>query len=230
MFETGLDKICDITIGVIADEEICIKRICERDKIDEEKAKKRLKSQYDEAFFKIHCMYCIRNDESTDLDKQINEILENKNLSNENIIHLYYKDIEYLQFRELLKYSKNIEHCFTMKMQDFKIGDIEKVKEEYKKICDALKLDYQKIYRPEQTHSCNVKVIEKEEPSIHGENFKDIDGLITKEKGKILSLTYADCIPLYFYDPTKNIIANVHSRMERHISKNRNNCSKKIKR
>ena len=37
LFESGLDKICDITIGVIAKKETCIKRICSRDEVDEEK-------------------------------------------------------------------------------------------------------------------------------------------------------------------------------------------------
>ncbi len=211
MFETGLDKICNITIGVIADEKTCIERICYRDGVDKEKAKKRLESQYDTNFFKVHCKFCITNEEHTDLDKQINEILENKNLSNENVIHLYNGDLEYLQFRKFLEYSKYINHCFTMKSQDFRALNMEKAKEEYKKICDILNLDYKKIYRPKQTHSCNIKTIKSEEPLIFGEGFQDVDGLITKEKNKILSLTYADCIPLYFYDPVKNIIAEVHS-------------------
>ena len=40
---------------------------------------------------------------------------------------------------------------------------------------------------------------------------RDIDGLITNVKGAILATTFADCTPLFFYDPIQNVIANVHS-------------------
>lgn len=40
LFESNLDKICDIVIGVIASKEDKIKRICNRDNISEETARK----------------------------------------------------------------------------------------------------------------------------------------------------------------------------------------------
>ena len=40
---------------------------------------------------------------------------------------------------------------------------------------------------------------------------RDIDGLITNVKGAILATTFADCTPLFFYDPIKNVIGNIHS-------------------
>lgn len=45
LFESGLDKRCDVVIAVISDEKIQIRRICERDGIDEASAKKRLQNQ-----------------------------------------------------------------------------------------------------------------------------------------------------------------------------------------
>ena len=40
---------------------------------------------------------------------------------------------------------------------------------------------------------------------------RDIDGLITNVKGAILATTFSDCTPLFFYDPIKNVIGNIHS-------------------
>ena len=40
---------------------------------------------------------------------------------------------------------------------------------------------------------------------------RDIDGLITNVKCAILATTFADCTPLFFYDPIKNVIGNIHS-------------------
>ena len=56
----------------------------------------------------------------------------------------------------------------------------------------------------------NIKIVLDQEAGIYGE-FTDVDGLITDKSNKILSLTYADCICLYFYDPVKNVIGNIHS-------------------
>ena len=40
---------------------------------------------------------------------------------------------------------------------------------------------------------------------------RDIDGLLTNVKCAILATTFADCTPLFFYDPIKNVIGNIHS-------------------
>lgn len=43
------------------------------------------------------------------------------------------------------------------------------------------------------------------------EKFIDTDGLITNKKDKILSLTFADCTPIYLFDKNQKIIGNIHS-------------------
>ncbi len=215
LFESGLDKICDITIGVIAKKETCIKRIIKRDKISEELANARIEAQKQETFLKTHANYCIIND-GEKLEYQIQEIFSGENLSNENVIHLYQGDVEYLQFRRLLEYSDKIKHCYTLKPLD--VGhnnnyeaNKNKIEENYKIICRALDLDEKNIYRPRQTHTDEIKVVNNQKPGIYTEDFQNVDGLMTNQKDKILSLSFADCIALYFYDPTKNVIANIHS-------------------
>lgn len=87
----------------------------------------------------------------------------------------------------------------------------EKVLENYKKICKSLNIDEKNVYRPYQTHTDIVKIIKEEEPGIYTKNFENVDGLITDRNEKVLSLSFADCTALYFYDPNKNVIANIHS-------------------
>ena len=48
LFESGLDKICDLTVAIVASREKRLERIMARDKIDRELAEKRLSSQLDE--------------------------------------------------------------------------------------------------------------------------------------------------------------------------------------
>ena len=48
LFEANLDQACDKVIVLVADEDLKIERICSRDNIDKETAKKRLKIQFSE--------------------------------------------------------------------------------------------------------------------------------------------------------------------------------------
>ena len=61
LFEAGMDSICDMVIGVIADKDIRKMRIKERDRIDDELIEKRFSSQRDESFFRENCDLLIRN-------------------------------------------------------------------------------------------------------------------------------------------------------------------------
>ncbi|MCF3942509.1 peptidoglycan editing factor PgeF [Oceanobacillus alkalisoli] len=40
---------------------------------------------------------------------------------------------------------------------------------------------------------------------------KNVDGILTKEKGIMLTAFFADCIPLFFYDPEEKIIGIAHA-------------------
>lgn len=136
-----------------------------------------------------------------------------QNLSNENIIHVKKGNIEYLQFRKLLEFD-NISHAFSLKL-DFGSNDtFENKKEEclnsYKILCDCLNLNYKNIVRSRQTHTNIVKNIDTNMGIFH-QNLNDVDGLITNKKELILSLVFADCIPIYLYDPKNNVIGNIHS-------------------
>ena len=138
-----------------------------------------------------------------------------KDLSNENVIHVKKGDVEYLQFKKLLEYKDKIEHCFTLKNLSF--GDNisyyelqDEVMNNYEKITNALELDKNNIVRPYQTHTNNVECI-TDEKGIFIKELKDVDGLLTNQKNEILSLTFADCMPIFLYDKNKNVIGNIHS-------------------
>lgn len=62
LFESGLDAVCDITVGVTAPADVRIARLCLRDGIDADMAKKRFANQKSEEFLKKNCTYIISND------------------------------------------------------------------------------------------------------------------------------------------------------------------------
>ena len=127
-------------------------------------------------------------------------------LSNENIIHIKNNGIEYIQFRRLLEYRNKLSHCYTLKPIDIK----QKCKDDddYKKICRCLDLDFNNIVMPNQTHTSNVGTVYNTSKS---EDFENTDGLVTNLKNKVLVACFADCTSLFFYDPVKNAIGNIHS-------------------
>ena len=67
LFESKLDKICNFTIGVVADKEAKIERICKRDRISKETAKARLSIQQNDTYYKTKADYIIYN--NGELDK-----------------------------------------------------------------------------------------------------------------------------------------------------------------
>ncbi len=76
LFESGLYRLCEKNICVVADEEIRLKRIMSRDNISRESAQQRISAQKDEAYFVSRCETVIRNNPPCDLEKQIREIFK----------------------------------------------------------------------------------------------------------------------------------------------------------
>lgn len=124
--------------------------------------------------------------------------------------------VSYLQFTKLLEYEEILKHAVSLKPIDIGNNDTfyekkEAIYKEYEKLCNNLGLDYKNIYRPFQTHTDTVKCIKNEEPGIFTKDFRDVDALVTNLKNKILSVSVADCIVLFFFDPVKRVIAGTHS-------------------
>ena len=61
LFEAGLEKECDYVVGVIADKNLRLQRICQRDGLDRENAQNRISSQRNDEFFRQNCHFIIEN-------------------------------------------------------------------------------------------------------------------------------------------------------------------------
>ena len=62
LFESGEDKICDVTVGILADEQTRLLRILARDGIDREAAEKRLAAAKNNEYFRERCGCILEND------------------------------------------------------------------------------------------------------------------------------------------------------------------------
>ena len=65
LFEAGVQKECDLVLGILAPRTVCAERITERDSISEDSAYLRLGAQHDNDFFRANCDVIIEN--SSDL-------------------------------------------------------------------------------------------------------------------------------------------------------------------
>jgi len=85
LIESGIDKICDLVIGVVAPRDVRINRIMKRDNITLEQAERRISTQPDELFYHESCDYIISNptNDGSILDKTVGFY---DNLVNGNIL------------------------------------------------------------------------------------------------------------------------------------------------
>ena len=77
LFEAGVERECDLVLGVIASPTLCVERITSRDGIDEIAALRRLAAQHDDAYFKAHCDAVIENtDDLATLERAVCQFIE----------------------------------------------------------------------------------------------------------------------------------------------------------
>ena len=76
LFETNSDKVCDFIITVIADEDIRIKRVMNRDNVTRQDVLNRIKNQWPESKKVARSDALVKNNNLSDLKPQIAEILK----------------------------------------------------------------------------------------------------------------------------------------------------------
>ena len=91
----------------------------------------------------------------------------------------------------------------------------EKSRENYLVLGRQLGIRLENMVKSKQTHTNVVKIVTRENGG-DGilralDESEPYDGLITNEKNLLLCTVEADCVPVYFYDPVKEVIAMVHS-------------------
>ena len=87
LFESGVDSICDVTVGVIAPRNLRIKRIMKRDGLDEQRAALRIDAQPGENFYRERCDYIIDTGDDINVEEVASflyqQIMEGMELHNE---------------------------------------------------------------------------------------------------------------------------------------------------
>lgn len=92
--------------------------------------------------------------------------------------------------------------------------EINNVKENFRRIGDAIGIPVECMVHGKQTHTNNVRIVtgaDRGKGILLDADYDNIDGLVTNEPNIGLVTGHADCIPLYFVDPVVRAIGLSHS-------------------
>lgn len=151
-----------------------------------------------------------------------------------NATHLHDKDgVLYITFDKLDK--AGVVHGFSTRMGGVSKGylgsmnlsfhrgdDPEAVMENHRRFADAVGYDHRKLVFSDQVHKTDIyKVTEKDAGKgiTRESDIREIDGLMTNVPGIPLMTFYADCVPVFFYDPVKKVVAMNHSGWKGTVAK-----------
>lgn len=125
-----------------------------------------------------------------------------------------------MQYFPVFKNQKNVQAYITMKQignLSFKWGDsVRKVVENRKKLFEKIGLDLNKLVMLDQPHGNRVKSFKVKSCKVSRGAFKKdwlkgFDGIVTKQKGVILGIETADCLPVLFVDNKNKVIGAAHA-------------------
>lgn len=82
-------------------------------------------------------------------------------------------------------------------------------------LCKELNVQTHNLWIPRQTHTANVRCIDKTFLSLTSQEqvgmLQDIDALITNEPGQCIGISTADCVPILIHDRVHQAVAAIHA-------------------
>lgn len=109
-------------------------------------------------------------------------------------------------------YSEGIFRSMNLSFQ--RGDDPEAVRKNFEVIASYFDTDLEHMVNSHQTHTTNIKIVTEQNGGsgiLREDDEKDIDGLITNCKNIVLGCFFADCVPLYFYDPDREVLGVAHA-------------------
>lgn len=102
----------------------------------------------------------------------------------------------------------------TMNLSFHRGDDMDAVMENHRRLAQAVGYDHRRLVFSDQVHETVIRKVTEEDAGKGITRESDItgtDGLMTNVKDLPLITFYADCVPVFFYDPVKEVVAMNHS-------------------
>ena len=135
-------------------------------------------------------------------------------------------DIEYITFKAFEAYPEILCAFSTrkggvssgmfssMNLGRMELDSRENVLENYNLFARAVGTDCKNFVISDQQHTANIKIVSEEDRGkglFKDKDYEAVDGFITDKKDVVLCLLFADCVPVFLYDPDRHVISLVHS-------------------
>jgi len=134
--------------------------------------------------------------------------------------------LTYLAFSHLEK-QPNLRHGFSTRLGGISEGifaslnlasnredKAENVYENFRRFCNALEIDCDDMVFTDQKHEDKIRVVsakDKGKGIVRARDYQCVDSLVTNIPGIPLTAFFADCVPLFFFDPVKKAIGVAHA-------------------
>lgn len=137
-------------------------------------------------------------------------------------------DPSYLQIKKWQEYNKNLIVGFTTRnggvseppFHSLNLGlhvpdQYEAIIKNRETLAGKLSFPLENWVSAEQVHDHQVEVVTLKDKGkgsdMYETSLKGIDGIITDSKGLLCTAFFADCVPIYFYDPVTEFIGIAHA-------------------
>ena len=102
----------------------------------------------------------------------------------------------------------------TMNLSFHRGDDMDAVMENHRRLAQAVGYDHRRLVFSDQVHETVIRKVTEEDAGkgiTRESDITETDGLMTNVKDLPLITFYADCVPVFFYDPVKEVVAMNHS-------------------
>ena len=135
--------------------------------------------------------------------------------------------VMYITFPALDRFNDRLVNAFSTRKGGFSKGiyksmnlgldngdSKENVLFNYREFSKMIGIRYKNIVISNQKHEDNILIAGEDDRGkgiCKERDYESVDGMITNEPGVGLCLLFADCVPVYLYDPKRNAIGLFHS-------------------
>ncbi|MCX6734343.1 MAG: polyphenol oxidase family protein [Candidatus Peregrinibacteria bacterium] len=123
------------------------------------------------------------------------------------------------------------EYLASLNLGQFEEDSKENLEENYKRFCEAVGVKTEELVRANQVHKDDILILKGEvDRGNYGMNKPqgDYDGFITNVNGLALSVRFADCQGVLFFDPVRRVIAAVHAGWRGNVKNIIGKCVRKM--